>query len=180
MNKIQNKLSETQTFDDLYNIARLASPGISFLGTKFITVEGFEGVLPIDALTKKILEFLLQNPGFPIDQNNHFQTRSALRDCVDRIYDKNDEQVRTANCFTRLLCTLRSYRFMSPNFTPLRWIWREIETGNSAWRSLRNAIMEHQLVGVGELNLYREDNPDYSFWRQLREDFYWNFGVLFL
>ena len=174
MNNIQRTLDAIQTFNELSNIAENSNPTLSLWGNRAITVQGCEGTLPLDALTKKALELLVQNPGYAIDHAQHYASRLLVRRCIDLIYDKSDRQVRTSNCFTKLLTMIRSYRLFGPNCSPLRWIWREIEGTHSDTLSLRQAITKKHIAGLGEIRLYLDDPADYSFWWQLRDDFYWN------
>jgi hypothetical protein len=101
---LQAVVSNARSFSELLPIAQRAEPHLSFWGSCYITVAGYEGSIDIDGLASRTLQLMRQfNHDFSIREHTAGK-RLAAR--IDRIYDKHIEQIEDAHCFTRILFAL--------------------------------------------------------------------------
>ncbi|KIC71639.1 hypothetical protein DB41_AT00020 [Neochlamydia sp. TUME1] len=61
---IKKILESVSSFTELKPLACKAKVHVSFWGTRYITVLGYEGTLPIDALAGKVLELVKKKSSF--------------------------------------------------------------------------------------------------------------------
>ena len=114
----------------LPDIAQFATTKLSLLGKRTIQVPGYEGSAPIDALAAKVIQ-LVRAHGFEYTpQQRAFGEFVAEQ--INRIYTESDRQVDASNCFTKLICLVKSafcgfMQFLWPSRTSLyvRWCWTD-------------------------------------------------------
>jgi hypothetical protein len=171
MTNIQTALASAQTYQALYLIAKEAQPHLSFWGARYVTVKGYEGILPLDAFVKRVSEMVIQNPGYELN-NQNLEIRAVVGIAIDNIYDVSDLQVKTASCFTRFLTKLRYFR-LSGAFTPFRWHWRECDINR--YTPLRESLTEVRIIpsDLVSIQAYSTEPAERSFWGQLYEDWRW-------
>lgn len=99
---IKTVLPTIQTFASLRPIVEQADVHLSFFGSRYVTVRGYEGYLTLDAIPKRVFEMLRQQPNIDEQENSHGR---ALEDRMTRIYERSDELVAQSNCFTWLMVT---------------------------------------------------------------------------
>lgn len=183
MPRIQQALSQIRNLEELDPITKNAKANLSFWGTRYITVDGYDGILPIDAFTKKILDMVVESPGRPphiirpADQNNFLFTRVDISRFVDQVYDQSDEQVRRASCFTKILVLIRSYRLGLGHRTPLRELWQDYYMG---YAPLKEGISTNTLedYNIKWYKLHQSEPADPSFFFQLVRDVRWRASFL--
>lgn len=104
MLNLETAFRDAQSYDALLQIANRATPRLSFLGYRYVNAEGYEGYLPIDALAKRVQDMVRANYDFTEEERT---AGRLIATRIDQIYVESDEQVETANCFTRILSFIR-------------------------------------------------------------------------
>lgn len=94
---IKQVLPTIETFADLRPIVENADVHLSFWGSRYVTVRGFEGYLLLDDLPEHIFLMLHRRPNSRTEEMNH---GVAIQDKINILYDKSDEQVYRGNPFT--------------------------------------------------------------------------------
>lgn len=123
---IKKILESVSSFTELKPLACKAKVHVSFWGTRYITVLGYEGTLPIDALAGKVLELVKKNPHF--DETER-ECGKAIVYPIDMLYRNSDRMAKIRNCFTRLLLFLRLLPIkIKPRRTDIPWRWRECDS----------------------------------------------------
>lgn len=111
---INRVLPTIQTFSDLRPITEQADVHLSFWGSRYLTVNGYEGSLPIDSLVEHLYKMLRQRPNFDDTENRH---GIVIENRIDHFYEKSDDLVNHSNCFTMLI--VRISDFVSSIYTTL-------------------------------------------------------------
>lgn len=101
---IQKVLSECNSYKDLCTLAELSKPKLSFWGSQYIIVDGYEGTLEINDITKRLFELVKKDYDFN-EEERAFGKRIASR--INYIYDDIDVQIRASNLFTRIIAFIR-------------------------------------------------------------------------
>lgn len=122
--EIQTVLSRASSFSDLLHIADRAEPHLSFWGSEFVSVSGYEGTLCIHALAARTLE-LLQQLNYEFNEAEREQgARLAAR--VDNIYYNADDLHQNIHCITEIMYILKTifsfeWLFYNSIHTRTRW-----------------------------------------------------------
>ena len=122
--EIQTALSRASSFSELLQIADLAEPHLSFWGTEFVSVSGYEGTLSIHELAARTLE-LLQQLNYEFSEEEREQgTRLASR--VDNIYYNADDLQKDILCITKIMYIIKTifsfeWLFYSGSYTRTQW-----------------------------------------------------------
>ncbi|MGD2168703.1 MAG: hypothetical protein PVI40_00480 [Chlamydiota bacterium] len=102
--EIQSVLSNVQTFDELLPIAERSTPHISFLGKRYIRVEGFEGCLKIQSLVEKVEEIIARRP--PWNERTRHSGKLVARE-IERIDAQYNNLKMNSNWFSWILLFIR-------------------------------------------------------------------------
>ena len=86
--KIEDSFQLVQSYEKLCEIAEKSEPEISFWGAEYVVVEGFEGSLNIDAITKRLFELLKKNYEFNEVERALGKRISSI---ISITYNKRDE-----------------------------------------------------------------------------------------
>lgn len=97
---IQTALSNARSFSELLPIAQHAEVNITFWGSRYVCVNGYQGTLDVDALASKTLELLRQTNYEFSEQERDVGKRLAWR--IDNVYADAGTQCRNAHCFTQI------------------------------------------------------------------------------
>jgi hypothetical protein len=123
---IQTAVSGIRSFSELLPIAEHAQVRLSFWGSRYIHVVGYEGTIHIDALASHAKKLLKQlNYEFSEDERAPGR-RLAAR--IDVLYAESDRQFNAANSFTKTLATVRKvicsiFSFLKGGLPP-RFEWQ--------------------------------------------------------
>jgi hypothetical protein len=104
---LQAVVSNASSFSELLPIAERAEPHLSFWGSRYITVAGYEGSIDIDDLASHTLQLLSQFR-FEFSLAEH-EAGKRLAARIDTIYYEHHRQVDESHCFTRILLALRTW-----------------------------------------------------------------------
>jgi len=118
--KLENIFAEAKSFEKLWILAQLVEPKISFWGSEYLVVNGIEGYLNIDSITKRVFELITKNHDFDESERNYGK---KLASRIDYIYGKRDEILKRCNFFTTILVFLRN---LSLHTSP-RTYWQQYE-----------------------------------------------------
>ena len=102
--KINECLEKTQSFAELRKIVEKSQPNLSFFGSRYITVEGYEGTLPINSLAKRVLE--IRNKDFEFDEIERSHGHYIVHK-INEIHNKSELQIEQSNRFTWLLTNVQ-------------------------------------------------------------------------
>lgn len=130
---IEQILTNATSVVDLLLIARVATTHLSFWGSRYVCVTGYNGTLDLDALAAKVIELVERSPHFNEQERTCGREIASL---IDRnIYDAIDIQVNNSNCLTSLFVQLRDvctviFLFFRDGITGClsqgtRWDWKE-------------------------------------------------------
>jgi len=97
---IQTALSNARSFSELLPIAQHAEVNISFWGSRYVCVNGYQGTLEVDALASKTLELLRQTNYEFSEEEREVGKRLAGR--IDNVYHDDMMQCINAPCFTQI------------------------------------------------------------------------------
>ncbi|PIS00538.1 MAG: hypothetical protein COT84_06980 [Chlamydiae bacterium CG10_big_fil_rev_8_21_14_0_10_35_9] len=103
--QIQSALNNVQTFNELLPIAERATSHISFFGSRYVTVRGYEGFLEIDALIEKVEEIIARKPLWSEE------TRSAGKRVLlekSRLYSQYYKKKKNCNWITWIFLLART------------------------------------------------------------------------
>jgi hypothetical protein len=95
-----------------------------------LTVKGYDGYLPIDAIAQKITDFVKKNPDF---NNVERQCGQKISNNILRIYREIDILVYKSNLVTKCLAYLRNIHLEGLKYYPyhtcseMRWLWKDME-----------------------------------------------------
>lgn len=117
---------------NVLEISKRVTPQLSFFGTPYLSIDGSNLILPIDALAARVIDVVKQNPQFNEEERIIGKELAAL---IDRIYSLSIEQVNQSNCITRILWCLKENLYYLLCFSPrfyfhcslTRWAWMERE-----------------------------------------------------
>lgn len=98
--QIQPILANIPSFTRLLPIVENARENISFLGCRYIYIEGYEGTLPINGLASRVMELARNTINFTQEENYR-----EIVPLIDELYLQNDR--RKKNPFTQTLCYTR-------------------------------------------------------------------------
>lgn len=124
---IKMAVSRACSFSELMTIAEHAEARFSFWGTRYVCSTGYEGTLSIDAFAARTLE-LVKQFNYEFSLTEHASGRRLAKK-IDVLYDKNDEQVSQAACFSRILHVLRVlpcaiFYYLIYGDRGIGWQWR--------------------------------------------------------
>lgn len=107
----KTNLNNINSFKELYSIAEKVEENISFGGSRFIHIRGFEGKLPIYALSKRMLEIvrIIKLKRDVILDKTEYEFEKKLTAKINVIYENNDKRTKNKNPLTQLFCALRDY-----------------------------------------------------------------------
>ncbi len=106
--EIQKTLAEITSYEKLCEISKSSTPKLSFWGSQYIIVDGYERTLGIDDITKRLFELVGKNYEFDEEERALGKTIASR---IDFIYNDIDSQIRFSNLFTKILAILRSLCF---------------------------------------------------------------------
>ncbi|NGX60533.1 MAG: hypothetical protein KR126chlam3_01709 [Chlamydiae bacterium] len=101
---IQRALIGTNTYKDLLKIVENATPGVTYSGCRYITVKGYEGELPINALIQQFDDFRFRKRDLDAKEAKH-----KVYDLIPKIHKLSDVQVNKCNFITYYLTQLRDF-----------------------------------------------------------------------
>ncbi len=104
--KIENFFASAQSYEKLCEVAEKAKPKISFWGSEYIVVQGYDGYLGINSITKRLFELVKKNHDFD-EVHRNYGKRITLR--INHSYDRSDEILKICNFFTKMFVFLRSF-----------------------------------------------------------------------
>lgn len=100
------ELNNFRSFEALDTFVKNSKEEISFFGYRYIYVDGYKGVLPIDALAKRVLEILSKD--FEFDEKERAFLKN-ISNKVDLIYKNNDDRINQKLLITRIICSFRDW-----------------------------------------------------------------------
>ena len=101
---IEKSLSQAQTFAELLPIAQRAHAEVSFLGARYVHVNGYEGSLSLDALAERVEELVDEN--FEFDESER-ACGKEIASLIDRIYLNSDRALKDSFILTKLFNCIR-------------------------------------------------------------------------
>ena len=142
--EIQTSLARASSFSELLQIAEHAEPHLSFWGSEFLSVSGYEGTLSINALAARTLELLNQlNYEFSeVERENGMRLASK----IDDIYCNRDELPKNSHCITKIM---RLFRVI----LSFEWIFYDDTHPRTRWHG------DLWLYGLG-----RMQNDDFEYY----------------
>ncbi len=99
---LKRALAKVNSYAELCYFARHARAHLSFWGWRYITVDGYKGSLPLDALAARVLKLLIGNPHFDEEERRHGKKIALL---IDQLY----KQTYKFNRITYLMYRIRRY-----------------------------------------------------------------------
>lgn len=123
---IKQVLPTIQTFADLRPIVENADAHLSFWGSRYVTIRGFEGYLLLDDLPEHIFVLLHQHPiMLSLEEHNHGR---VIQDRINVIYKRSDELVDQSNFLTWMMVAISSisdqiYHYIFLKDSPTRKTW---------------------------------------------------------
>lgn len=124
--KIENIFAEIQSYEKLCSLTEKAEPKISFWGSRYIVIEGYEGYLDLHSITQCLFQLIEKNYEFN-EKERAYGKRIAAR--IDYIYNKSTEILKTCCCITRVFVFLRN---LSIIITPsLTTYWKQYDGRSS-------------------------------------------------
>ncbi|NGX47636.1 MAG: hypothetical protein K1000chlam3_01015 [Chlamydiae bacterium] len=124
---INDFFSTVQSYEELYHVAEKATPHHSFFGSRFITVQGYQGQLPLDAIMERVLQLEKKNIEFNETERKYGQ---FIVKKIDWIYEKSDEQVRASNIFSQLFVYLNDiFFYILPKNRHISWVREDWKMG---------------------------------------------------
>lgn len=103
--KIENIINSATSLAPISEIVEKANPEISWLGSCYISANGYQGTIAINALVFRVIEMVEKNPHFS-EQERAYGKKIAKH--FDRICEQSDFQIKHVNCFTWILIAIRS------------------------------------------------------------------------
>ncbi len=116
--QVENALATTNSYKDILTIAEKADAQLSFWGSRYVIVEGYEGALDIDALAEKTIG-IIREKNHVLENNERDELRQVTK-FINRLYTDSDAQVDRSNCITWIFCKLRKYFAGIWNYTKER------------------------------------------------------------
>ena len=101
--QIQPVLANISSLSDVFPIIKKAKEEISFFGCRYISVEGYDGALPIHALSARVMELAKTT----LNTSQKDLLDQEIVPLIDEIYRLNEERTKEKNAFTRILCGIR-------------------------------------------------------------------------
>ncbi len=104
---IQKAFSQATSFQELYALIEQAEPHISSSGTRYISISGYKGRLPIDDLVQQVKNQILtylppKKELTPDDQ----KTGRTIAYMIDEFYQKTDPEYRDCNHLKEGVCKI--------------------------------------------------------------------------
>ncbi len=131
---IQQTLANSKSFAELLPIARGVTVHLSFLGSRYVSVDGYSDTLELDALAAKVIELVEKYPQFDELERVYGKEIASL---IDRnTYDAVDVLVNNSNCMTWLFVKARDlchsiFLIFQKGITDacfahgIRWHWKD-------------------------------------------------------
>ena len=155
---IQKTLSETRTMAEFLPIVRNASAEFSFWGARYVSVEGYDGSLSVDALAERIEELVDKNYEFDETERACGKEITSL---IDRIYVDSDKAHKHACFLSKLFYIIRQvlanifYYKCNPPMT--RYLWEYCSENK-----LFEYYTRQQYINVFKIPPIDEDDPDWT------------------
>ena len=168
---LRTAIGAARSFRELCPLVRHAEVRLSFWGSRYIQVQGYRGTLPIDALAKRVMELIKQNPNFDQHERSHGKTIAPI---IDQIYDQSDKQVAEGAWFTKVFFWFRNIPNLiaGPSFT--RWIWKDcdetlassfpVKSYHKFFKYYTKEQHERDVGPIRERQIIGGHGPDYKYW----------------
>ncbi len=115
---ILTALNQTKSFACLLTIAASSEEKLSFWGTRYLVVHGYEGTLSIDALALCLFVLAKNN----VDFNEHDRgIGQQISEKITKLYASNESRLNNANFFTHILTVFKDYLSISSWNVRLYW-----------------------------------------------------------
>ncbi len=102
--EIKNVVKNANSFAVIAPIVKEAREEISSRGRRYIYVKGYEGTLGINELATQIL--IIIGEEFP---ENERDIGKEIAPKIVKLYEQNDERLKTKKIMTRILCFIRDF-----------------------------------------------------------------------
>lgn len=102
---INEALSQIDSFSEMEPIAQKAQAKLSFWGTRYLYVEGYEGTLDIDAIGARVIEILHRIRCEFTEAERKPGDRLEIK--IIQLYDMSFQQIKDANYFTKVLAVIQ-------------------------------------------------------------------------
>lgn len=137
------------TFSELRSIVDHASEGLTFMGYRYLRVDGYNGTVSIDALAARVMELVNKcNFNFSFMERRHGR---AIAHKITRMYRSNDKRVQSQNFLIKFMDDLRNIPYRLYDMyakegrycSATRWYWMEA-VGESQYCNVFNFYTRNQ------------------------------------